>query len=323
MRRLVIRGDRWDMARVLSSDLAELRDRQAGVVTVAAAFRCLGEPAVRWRLASGRWQRACRGVLVTQSGPLTGLQRLWVSILAAGDGAVLAGLTAARLDGLTGFDDRRTYLLIPMSRRVRKALPGVVVHRSQILDPDDVHPARLPPRTRLGRSIVDAAAWAATDRGARAILAAGVQQRLVRVPDLSAVAERRPHLHRLALMRTALADVEGGAEALSELDLCDLVRRFGLPEPDRQFQRRDRQGRRWLDAVWEQARLVVEIDGRWHMDARTWWADMQRDNELTIDGYRVLRFPAFVVRDSPEVVARQIGEALRQVSSAESGLQVS
>ncbi len=50
---------------------------------------------------------------------------------------------------------------------------------------------------------------------------------------------------------------------------------------------------------------------------------MQRDNELTIDGYRVLRFPAFVVRDSPAVVARQIGEALRQVSGAESGLQVS
>ncbi len=75
--------------------------------------------------------------------------------------------------------------------------------------------------------------------------------------------------------------------------------------------------------MWEQARLVVEIDGRWHMDARTWWADMQRDNELTIDGYRVLRFPAFVVRDSPAVVARQIGEALRQVSGAESGLQVS
>jgi very-short-patch-repair endonuclease len=48
------------------------------------------------------------------------------------------------------------------------------------------------------------------------------------------------------------------------------------------------------------------------MDARAWWADMQRDNELTIDGYRVLRFPAFVVRDNPEVVAAQIAQALRR-----------
>ena len=157
---------------------------------------------------------------------------------------------------------------------------------------------------------MDAAGWAATDRLARAILAAGVQQRLVRAADLIQVVERCPRVPRRALMRTTLADVAGGAEALSELDFCDLVRRFGLPEPDRQFQRVDGQGRRWLDAVWEQARLVVEIDGRWHMDARSWWTDLQRDNELTIDGYRVLRFPAFIVRDSPEVVARQIAQAL-------------
>ncbi len=202
---------------------------------------------------------------------------------------------------------------------MRKALPGVVVHRSLMLEPADVHPSRLPPRTRPGRSIVDAAAWATTDRGARAVLAAGVQQRLVRAADLSAVVERWPHVHRRAIMRATLADVAGGAEALSELDFCDLVRRFGLPEPDRQFQRVDGQGRRWLDAVWEQARLVVEIDGRWHMDARAWWADMQRDNDLTIDGYRVLRFPAFVVRDNPEAVAMQIAKALGQAGGTEPG----
>lgn len=251
-------------------------------------------------------------MLVTHSGPLTDEQRLWVPVLAAGERAVVAGLTAASLDGLAGFDDRRIYLLIPGSRLVRKELPGVVVHRSLLLGPDDVHPSRLPPRTRLARSLVDAAAWAPTARGARAILAAGVQQRLVRTPDLSAVVERRPRLRRRALIRATLADAAGGADALSELDFCDLVRRFGLPEPDRQFERLDGHGRRWLDAVWEWARLVVEIDGRWHMDARAWWADLQRDNDLTMDGYRVLRFPAFVVRDSPAAVARQIARALRQ-----------
>jgi len=119
-------------------------------------------------------------------------------------------------------------------------------------------------------------------------------------------------VHRRALIRATLADVAGGAEALSELDLCALVRRFGLPEPDRQVERRDGQGRRWLDAVWHQARLVVEIDGRWHMDVRAWWADMERDNELTVDGYRVLRFPAFVVRDTPELVAMLIARALNR-----------
>jgi very-short-patch-repair endonuclease len=47
------------------------------------------------------------------------------------------------------------------------------------------------------------------------------------------------------------------------------------------------------------------------MDAAAWWADMRRDNDLTVSGYWVLRFPAFAVRDHPEVVAAQIAEALR------------
>jgi very-short-patch-repair endonuclease len=61
----------------------------------------------------------------------------------------------------------------------------------------------------------------------------------------------------------------------------------------------DAQGYRWLDAVWEWARLVAEIDGRWHVDVRAWWADMQRDNALTVDGYRVLRFPQFAAEPAP------------------------
>jgi hypothetical protein len=304
------------MANFASSDLAEMCARQAGVLTTAAACLSMGESAVRWRLRSGRWRRVCHGVIVTQSGPLTERQRLWAAVLAAGDGAVLAGLTAAGLDGLGGFDERRIHLLVPASRQVRKALRGLAVHRSAVLTDDDVHPLRRPPRTRLARSLVDAAAWAGTDRLARAVLAAGVQQRLVRATDLSQVIENCPRGSRRGLIRATLADVAGGAEALSELDFTDLVGRYGLPQPDRQVRRADAQGNRWLDAVWEWARLVAEIDGRWHMNVDAWWADMRRDNELTVDGYRVLRFPAFAVRDSPDEVAAQIARALRQARDA-------
>jgi len=307
------------MTRGFGTEFERLCARQAGVLTVASAMQCLGRSAVRSRLASGRWRLVAGGVILTQSGPLGDRQQLWVSILAAGQGAALAGLTAATLDGLTGFGDRRVHVLIPASRRVRRPATGSVVHRSRLLGAADVHPNRLPRRTRLARSLVDAAAWAGTERTARAILAAGVQQRLVTADQLTQVLHRCQRVPRRALMRATLADVAGGAEALSELDFCDLVRRFGLPEPDRQFRRQDSQGRRWLDAVWEWARLVVEIDGRWHMDAGAWWADMRRDNELTIDGYRVLRFPAFAVRDNPETVARQIASALRQAHEAGPG----
>ncbi len=302
--------------------LTELLRDQDGVLDVASARACLTRSALRWRIDSGRWRQLCHGVVLAQSGPLTDEQVLWAAVLWAGPGAALAGLTAARLGGFKGFDDQREraiHVLVPASRTVRKERPRLplVVHYSRVLQPEDIHPARLPPRTRMARSVVDAAAWMGTDRGAQAVLAAGVQQRLVRVEDLNTVVERCPRLHRRRLIRAALADIAGGAQALSELDFCRLVRRFGLPEPDRQAERCDSRGRRrWLDAVWEKAKLIVEIDGLWHMEAHAWWADMQRDNEFTASGYRVLRFPAFAVRDYPEEVARQIRAALCLAESA-------
>ena len=116
---------------------------------------------------------------------------------------------------------------------------------------------------------MDAAAWMHTDRGAEAVLAAGVQQRLVRPADLVAVVAGHPRLHRRTIILSTLGDIMGGAEALSEIDFTRLViRAFGLPEPTRQTVRYDsRNRRRWLDAVWEEARIIVEIDGIHHMDA--------------------------------------------------------
>jgi hypothetical protein len=293
-------------------ELAAELQQQCGVVTMASAVRWLGRSVVRWRLKRGRWQQPCRGVVVTRSGPLSSDEMLWVVVLGAGTGAVLGGMTAARLDGLTGFDDDRIHVVVPASRQVEANLSdAAVVHRSRLLGSADVHPVRRPPRTRTARSILDAASWMRTDNGARAVLAAGVQQRLVRAEHLRAVLARRGPVPRRALMRVTLGDIAGGAQALSELDFCKLTRRFGLPEPTRQALRPDKHGRvRWLDACWESARLVVEVDGLWHMEATAWWADMRRENELTLSGYRVLRFPAFAVRDHPGQVAAQIAEAL-------------
>jgi very-short-patch-repair endonuclease len=251
---------------------------------------------------------------------MTHKQRLWAAVLWAGDGAVLAGLTAAKLDGLEGFSssgdaDPPIYLLVPACRSVRRKPPGlpVSVRYSTLLSAADVHPLREPRRTRVARSLVDAAAWTGSDRRAQAVLAAGVQQRLARTEDLLAVVARNQRLPRRAMIKAALDDIAGGAQALSELDLARLIRRHRLPEPDRQAPRRDAAGRRrWLDAVWETARIIVEVDGIHHLDAAQYWADMDRGNDLTLDGYRILRFPAFAVRYNAGYVAGKIRNALRE-----------
>jgi very-short-patch-repair endonuclease len=305
-----------------SPNLADLLRGQDGVLRVGVARQYLTRDALRWRLTSGRWQLPCRGIVVAQSGPLTDMQILRIAVLWAGSGAALAGLTAATLDGLRGFDERDQrkerpiHVLVPGACSVRGARPGMlplVLHYSRLLDAADIHPLRQPPRTRMPRSLVDAAAWMATDRGAQAVLAAGVQQRLVRVEDLMAVVTSNQRLPRRGLIKNTLDDIAGGAQALSELDFTRLLRRHRLPEPDRQAQRLDSAGRRrWLDAVWEAARLMVEVDGIHHLDAAQYWADMNRDNDFTLSGYRVLRFPAFAVRYDPGQIARKIRRALRQ-----------
>ncbi len=259
---------------VAQREFDTLLKRQRGVVRRADAVRLLGESTVRWRTVTGRWQVAHPGVVATQSGPLSPDQLRWAALLAAGSGAVLAGLTAANCDGLAGVTTEKTWILVPHGRQVTMR-GGPVVRSSTQLGPDDVHPVRLPPRTRIARSIVDACRWAPTDNHARLILASALQQRLVRGAAIRATLGRLRAVKRSKLIHTTLADVEGGSHSLPELDFTALLRTFGLPEPDRQAVRRDsRNLARWLDAYFEKWRVVVEIDGLWHMDAGTWWADI-------------------------------------------------
>lgn len=284
--------------------------RQSSVVARAHAVPLLGEAFVRWKLEKGQWQRPWPGVLVTHNGPLTAEQRLWVALVAAGHGAVIAGLSAASLDGLAGIATTKIWLLVSSGRKVRTAA-NVRVRRSAFLGPEDVHPLRTPPRTRMPRSLVDACRWATSDDQARLILAAGLQQRWARASDIRTVLARTGRVRRQRVITTTLADVEGGSHSIPELDFIALVRRYGLPEPDRQVIRHDENGRaRWLDVHYDGFQLVIEVDGMWHMDPIEWWSDMERQNDLVIGRGWVLRFPSFVVRERQERVARQVALAL-------------
>lgn len=297
--------------------LDELLSNQNGVLTTDSALSYMTYESLRWQVASGRWQRPCRGIVVTQSGALNASQQRWVASLWAGKGSALGGLTAARLGGLVGFADEAEpiYIVRPSSRapRVDKPPLPIVVHYSRQLTEVDIHPARQPPRTRMARSLVDAAAWRRTNRGAQAILAAGVQQGLILPEHLAGQLDRQKRVHRRALMLDTVADIAGGSRALSELDFLNyVIRPFKLPPPDRQVGRRDSHGRRrWLDAMWEQAKLVVEIDGAGHRDVLQYWDDMDRDNDLKLQGYDTLRYAAFTIRYNGEYVAGQIRQALR------------
>lgn len=304
------------MRRALPSDDADeltwLLFRQEDVLSLQQARAHLTRKAIRHRVTTGRWRQAHRAVLVAHNGPVGPAQLRWIAVLAAGPTALLGGMTAAQAGGLRGFPDRVVHLLLPAATR-RSPLPtGVLAHRTTHLPGSDVVPVAAPRRTTAARSIVDAAQWAPSDTQARAIVAAAFQQRLVGGADLHEVVERMPRIRRRHLIVSTATDAAGGAHSLGELDLLGLVRRAGLPEPTRQLVRRDAAGRRrYLDAYFEQWRVHVEVDGGQHLDPAHAWADMRRQNDLWVEGDRVLRFPAWVLRTDPEAVIAQLRDALR------------
>jgi hypothetical protein len=277
------------------------------VVTVAQAVALSSRKAVRHCIASGHWQQPARSVLVTHNGPISPAQRRWIAVLAAGQDAVLAGITAAQAGGLRGYDDGSTHVLVPAGRRPSGLPPDVVVHHTTHLD----EAIGQPPRTRMARSVVDAAAWSRTDSQARAVVAAAFQQRLVAIRAMEDVIGRLTRVRRRRLILQTARDAAGGAHSLAEIDLGRLCHVHGLPQPARQVIRHDATGRRrYLDAFYEQWRVHIEIDGSQHLDPRHAWADMQRQNDLWITGDRVLRFPTWAVREAPAAVATQLRAAL-------------
>ena len=291
-----------------AASVDDLLDRQDSVIAIAQALEFMSEKAVRHRLSSGRWQRLHRSVFVTHSGPILVAQRRWAAVLAVGADAVIAGLTA--LD-LRGYESRTVHLLIRVPRQARSIPAGVIVHRTRTLDELELLPVSRPPRTRAARSLVDAAQWARTDGEARAIIAVGFQQRLVREGDVRGTLDRLTRARRRHLIRQTVDDVVGGAHSLAEIDFVDLCRRNGLPEPTHQTTRLDANGRRrYLDAFFPEWRVHVEVDGGQHLEVRAAWADMHRQNTLWIPGDRVLRFPSWAVRTDPTAVAAQLRAAL-------------
>jgi hypothetical protein len=299
-----------------STELDWLIFVQNGVLTWRQAVEELGTAKARRQLSSGRWRTICRGVLLTHNGPLSGRATLWVAVLAAGRGALLAGLTAAAEAGLRGFRGTAIHLLVPARRgytdirRLPAEMPVVVVHRTSNLPESHIQVGR-PQRTTTARALVDAGQWAATDDEARSILAAGCQQRIVGPAAIITVADDMPRARRRALTIETARYAQGGAEALSEISLVKLCDRFGLPMPDLQEPRMDASGRlRYIDAYWGKHRLQVEVDGSHHMDVRHWEADMGRQNDVWIPGDRILRFTAWQVRHRPAEVAATIRKAL-------------
>jgi hypothetical protein len=277
---------------------------------VLSPQRAAAHPHAQWRVRMGIW-KAYGDVVVLHNGPLTDEQKAWVAVLRCGDGAVLAATTALVSSGVRVQAPDVPQLLVPHRRRL-PPVPEAVVRRSRILTAADVDRSRQPPRLRIPRAAVDAASLMTVPDDVRAVLCAPVQQRRATVAELRAAVLRLGPLSGRSLVLRTLDELELGATGIHEQRFTRIVRRHGLPEPTRQVLRKRRDGRAYLDVVWEQYCLHVEIDGLSHVAVWQWADDLDRANELEITKRECrLRFPGFVLIEREAHVVDQLRRALR------------
>lgn len=280
------------------------------VMRTADAVARLGRGHLRNQLERGHWQRPVRGVVVAHNGPLSTAEQREIALLLCAPGSVLAGATALEMEGLAGFESDQVFVTMPEGAR-RPRRPGLVTHWSTLLEGRDVHPSRVPSRTRVERSVIDFASWAASDRYARAAVLAAFQQRLVHGRQMHDALDRRGDVLRSGLVRDSVLDAAGGIQSLPEADFDDLVIAGGLPAPDRQSVKRGPDGRYFLDAEWSAYGVSVEIHGLPHHGIAQWSKDLVRANEIVITGSRPLIFTSYVIRHEPGQVLDQLVRALR------------
>ncbi len=290
--------------------LQDLAEQQLGVARRDQLHRLhIGADRVAHEVRMQRWLAWGSRVVVLQNTPPVGRQLWWAAVLHAGPDAALASLTALEAAGLTGFQTDVVHVLVRRGLSPPQA-PGVKVHESRRYEVTQSHPARIPRQVPVPRAAVDAASWSRNARRGCAILAAVVQQRLAVPEAMLAELDLAGQIRHRHLLRLALYDIEGGSQALSELDLVRLCRRFGLRLPDRQRTRTDRHGRRrYLDAEWKLPDgqiLVLEVDGAHHLLVASWEADMKRQRAVTTARRTVLRCSAMEVRTEAAQLAADL-----------------
>jgi len=134
---------------------------------------------------------------------------------------------------------------------------------------------------------------------------------LVRLERLSDYVAAHPRTRGLAQARRVVALAEPRSESPMETRLRLLLVLAGLPRPSAQVGLADERGNfvGRVDLYYPGQRLAIEYDGSTHRDSVA--VDNRRQNRLFGAGYRLLRFTAVDVYDSPETVVAQVRAALR------------
>lgn len=229
--------------------------------------------------------------------------------------AVFSGSTAAWLHGLDTTLCSPIEVTVPKTHHVSR-LAGLSIRRCNLR----------PIETSIRRGLrVTSAIRTVADLGSRqslldavTVLDMAMHHRLVTSQQLRAWADTHSGYRGVARLRRAIDFSEPAAESPMETRLRMLLVLSGLPRPKVQVTLRDESGMFLArpDLYFPGHRLVIEYDGAAHRDSLA--ADNRRQNRLIDAGYRLIRFTAGDVIESPREVVRLVRRAIARPATATS-----
>jgi very-short-patch-repair endonuclease len=286
--------------------LAALAGRQYGVVgrwqLVELGF---GDEAIRLRLASERLHPLHRDAYAVGHRIIIKRGKWLAAVLAMGPGAFLSHRSAAALWGLAG-DRPKVDINAPRGRQARPGrATGIKVHRCKY-QVDEVTTRDGIAVSTVARTLFDVAerslpyelkgAW---DEASRL--------RLLRVPEVAVLYERHRGRRRArkSIKPFLAADqrhVEDTASPLEDRFAAFVVAQR-LPPP----QTNVLVGKDEVDALWPDARLIVELDSwEFHAHRAAFEKDRSRDTDHLLADYRTIRVTHRRLSDEPDCLAAQI-----------------
>ena len=286
--------------------LLGLASRQHGLLERTQVMDEMSEATLAKRIHDGRLVRVFPGVYRVAGAPITREQLLLAPCLAAGPGSAISHRCAGtEWELVEGFRD---IIEIVTPRPHWPRLPGVFVHRSTDLKPQHVTMRHGVPITKPLRTLVDLGAVVPRHVVADA-LETGLSERLFHIRAADAALDEFGCKGRtgVGVFRRVIDDralERGIPDGLLEPRMARLMQRHRLPKARFQY---------WVtpkirvDFAYVDRKIVIEVDGFKKRNSPARMArDHERQNELVMLGWTVLRFTWRQVVRQPEKVAQTI-----------------
>jgi hypothetical protein len=260
------------------------------------------------RTLRNRYEMIYRNVYMPKDAEITAAIRAVAAWLWARRDATVAGLSAAALHGAKWIDADLPAELI---RAVACKVDGIVIHRA-ILDQDEVCLIDGVPVTTPARTAYDLGRRGSLTEAVVRLDALANATDLKR-DDVTALRARHRGGRGLALLREAVALMDGGAESPQESRTRLLLMAAGFPRPQTQIRVCDEYGDfvGRVDMGWSEWKVGVEYDGPQHWatpaaHART----IERIADLEAQGWNIVRLSRDILRYRPGTFLARVRDAM-------------